>query len=113
MIRGQNMPKFLWEHAAAHAAYLQNRAYTTTIKEKTPYEVWYGKRPNIAHLREFRCPVWVLLQGQHVERKILPKSKRRLYVRHNDRSNSVKYYNAETRKILTSCKILFPQPFTN
>ena len=33
---------------------------------------------------------------------MLPKSKRRIYVGYNDGSNSVKYYNAETRKVLTS-----------
>ena len=107
MIRGQKMPEFLWEQAVAHAAYLRNRAYTTTIKEKTPYEVWYKRKPNVAHLREFGAPVWILLQGQHVERKILPKSKRQLYVGHDDGSKSVKYYNAETRKILTSRNFRF------
>src|ERR1700722_20679237 len=33
---------------------------------------------------------------------MLPKLKRRIYVGYDDRSNSVKYYNAETRKVLTS-----------
>jgi hypothetical protein len=28
MIRGQNLPEFLWEHAIEHAAYLRNCAYT-------------------------------------------------------------------------------------
>jgi hypothetical protein len=33
---------------------------------------------------------------------MLPKSKRCIYVGYDDGSNSVKYYNAETRKVLTS-----------
>src|ERR1700677_3360756 len=33
---------------------------------------------------------------------MLPKSKRHIYVGYNDGSNSVKYYNAKTRKVLTS-----------
>ena len=33
---------------------------------------------------------------------MLPKSQRRAYVGYDDGSKSVKYYNAETRKILTS-----------
>ena len=43
-----------------------------------------------------------MLQGQNKARKMLPKSKRRSYVGHDDGSKSVKYYNAETRKILYS-----------
>src|SRR5712691_5880073 len=57
---------------------------------------------SITHLWEFGTPVWVLLQGQNVMRKIQPKSKRRAYVGTNDTSDSVLYYNAETKKILTS-----------
>jgi hypothetical protein len=33
---------------------------------------------------------------------MLPKSKRRIYVGYDDGSKSVKYYNADTRKVLTS-----------
>ena len=38
---------------------------------------------------------------------ILPKLKWRLYVRHDNGSNSIKYYNTETRKVLTSCNYHF------
>jgi hypothetical protein len=59
--------------------------------------------------------VWVLLQGQHVQRKVLLKSEQRLYVGHDNGSGSIKYYSAETRKILTSRNYHFlnippPQP---
>ena len=76
MIKGQDIPEFLWECAIAHAAYLQNRSSTTFLKDSTPYKLWNGIKPNINHLREFSAPVWVLLQGQKIPRKILPKSKK-------------------------------------
>ena len=110
MITASGLPEFLWEPAVAHAAYVRNRSYTMAITDKTPYEGWYGSKPNVAHLREFGAPVWVLLQGQNVARKILPKSKRRAYVGYNDASKSVLYYNAETRKILTSRNYVFLTP---
>jgi Reverse transcriptase (RNA-dependent DNA polymerase) len=59
-------------------------------------------KPNISHLREFGAPVWILLQGQKEQRKMLPKSKRRVYVGFDDGARAVRYYNAETRKVLTS-----------
>ena len=102
MIRGQDLPEFLWENAVAHAAYLRNRVYTRALENATPYQVWFKKKPEVAHLREFGVPVWVLLQGQKEQRKILPKSKHRAYVRFEDGPKAIKYYNAETRKILTS-----------
>jgi len=78
MLTDSKLPEFLWEPAVAHAAYLRNMSYTSSprLGNRTPYQVWYGKRPDVSHLREFGAPVWVLLQGQNVQRKMLPKSQR-------------------------------------
>jgi hypothetical protein len=100
-IKGQKLPEFLWELAVAHAIYLRNHSYTSPLKWKTPYKIWFKRKPSISHLREFGAPVWVLLQGQHKERKMKPKSKQQAYVGYDDGSKSVQYYNAETCKILT------------
>ncbi len=102
MKRGQDIPEFLWEHVVAHVAYIWNCSYTRMLQNVTPYELWFQRKPNIAHLREFGEPVWVLLQGQAEQRKILPKSKRCAYVGFEDGSQAVKYYNPENRKVLTS-----------
>jgi hypothetical protein len=110
MIRGQTLPEFLWEYAISHTAYIRNRSYTRSIEGKTPYEAWHNEKPNVAHLREFSAPVWVLLQGQKEARKILSKSTHRAYVGFEDGPKAVKYYNAETRKVLTSCNFCFLSP---
>ena len=102
MINEHQLPQFLWEHAVAHAVYVRNRAFTKPLGNKTPYETWFKRRPNVSHLREFGAPVWILLQGQKEPPKMLPKSHRRAYVGYDDGSKSVLYYNAETRKILKS-----------
>ena len=109
MIRGQNMPEFLWETAVEHAAYVRNRAYTRTL-HKTPYELWFKKKPDVTNLREFGAPVWVLLQGQKEPRKILSKSTRRAYVGFEDGPKAIKYYNADSRKVLTSRNFRFLSP---
>src|ERR1700678_1222551 len=105
MIRG--LPEFLWEYAINHSTYLHNRAFTKRIKGQTPYEKWFNKKPNISHLCEFGAPVWVLLQGQKEPRKMETKSRRRIFVGYDDGSKSIKYYNAKTRKVLTSQNIRF------
>ena len=58
-----DLPMFLWEQAIAHTAYVQNQAYSSALRETTPYERWYGGKPDISHLRKFSAPVWILLQG--------------------------------------------------
>src|SRR6267142_651689 len=102
MLIAAQLPEFLWEHAITHVAYIRNHAYSHAIGDSTPYQRWYDRKPTISHLQEFSAPVWVLLQGQKVQCKMLPKSLRRTYVGYKDGSKSIKYYSAETRKVLTS-----------
>jgi hypothetical protein len=45
-----DLPVFLWEYAVAHAAYVQNQVYSSAIKVNTPYEHWYGQKPDVTHL---------------------------------------------------------------
>ena len=101
-INGQEIPENLWEYAISHTAYIRNCTYMKPMGILTPYQGWFDYKPNIAHLREFGAPIWILLQGQKELHKMLPKSKRRTYVGYNDGSKSIKYYDAETRKVLTS-----------
>lgn len=65
------------------------------------------KKPNIKGLREFGTPVWVLLQGQKITQKMMPKSERKIYVGYEDGPKAIKFYNAETRKILTTRNFRF------
>ena len=45
-----------WAEAVATAAYIRNCIPTAAIKEgQTPYERWYGKKPNVSHLKVFGC----------------------------------------------------------
>jgi len=69
-----DLPEHLWEPAITHAVYLRNRSFSSAINS-TPYQKRYNKIPNISHLREFGAPVWILLQGQHQDCKLQPKSK--------------------------------------
>jgi hypothetical protein len=64
MLKGQNLPEFLWNYAIAHAAYLRNRSFTKSLKDQTPYQIWNKTKPNVNHFREFGALVWVLLQSR-------------------------------------------------
>ena len=112
MLADTQLPEFLWESVVTHAVYLWNIAYTSSpkLRDQAPYQVWYGKKPNVSHLREFGTPVWVLLQGQNVQRKMLPKFQHRAYVSYNKGSKAVNYYNAGTKKVLTARNFCFLQP---
>ena len=112
MLALAQLPEFLWEQAVEHTVYVYNMAYSSSprLVKTTLYQVWYGQKLNIAHLQEFRAPVWILKQGQNITYKMLPKSEWKAYVGNDDRSKAIKYYNTATRNILTLCNFHFLTP---
>lgn len=55
MLSSMEIPKVLWGEAARHATYILNRVTTKALGDKTPYEVWSGRKPNLEHVRAFGC----------------------------------------------------------
>ena len=49
MLLDANMDKKYWGEAVNTVNYLQNRLPAKTIG-KTPYELWYSRRPDVKHL---------------------------------------------------------------
>ena len=58
MLLDAKLAKSYWAEAVNTAVYLKNRCPTKAVKGKTPYEAWYGKKPNIEHLRVFGCTAY-------------------------------------------------------
>jgi hypothetical protein len=65
LLQAGNLPQTFWGEAALTAAYLLNRLPTTANpNSKTPYEMVYGRPPDIRHLRTFGCRAYVHLKKQ-------------------------------------------------
>ena len=45
-----NMPKRLWAELVNTAAYI-NRTGVSAVEGKSPFELWFGKKPSIKHLK--------------------------------------------------------------
>ena len=83
--------------AVATAVYLCNRMITTALKSgETPYQRWYGKKPNLQHIRVFGCMVYTHVPDNKAQKlrfigytntatnyKVWDEKKRRCYIRHD------------------------------
>lgn len=56
LLTDAEMPKSLWGEAILTAVYLTNRSPTSAIEHKTPYELWYGEKPDLSKLKVFGSP---------------------------------------------------------
>lgn len=77
MLIESGLPQSLWCEALNTATYIRNRCPTEVLKNKTPYECWFGKKPTIAHLRTFGCHV-VALDKKPGKSKLQPKGKQKI-----------------------------------
>jgi Reverse transcriptase (RNA-dependent DNA polymerase)/Integrase core domain len=58
MLNEANLPEKLWGEAVYTANYLRNRSPAAN-KDCTPYELLFGKKPDISNLRPFGCEAYV------------------------------------------------------
>ena len=59
MLFQAKLPLEFWAEACSTAVYLHNRSPTTALKDETPFERLFGRRPDISRLRVFGCVRYV------------------------------------------------------
>jgi hypothetical protein len=55
MLKGTSMPARFWGEAVTTAVFVLNRSFTRSVEGRTPYEAWYGVKPDVKYLRVFGC----------------------------------------------------------
>src|SRR5882762_5781157 len=55
-------PPFLWDEFVSTASYLSTLTPSSSLHGCTPFKFWFGCRPNLSHLREIGCSVYVLYE---------------------------------------------------
>ncbi|KAF7493789.1 Copia protein [Sarcoptes scabiei] len=73
LLNEKNLPKILWPYAIAYASFLQNRIPSNAIQGKSPYEVFFNRKPNLQKIRVFGSLVSVM--ENHVPDKLTPRAR--------------------------------------
>ena len=58
MMSQTDLPLSFWGYALEMAAFTLNRVPTKSV-DKTPYEIWTGKRPELSFLKIWGCEAYV------------------------------------------------------
>ncbi|KAJ9561441.1 hypothetical protein OSB04_006601 [Centaurea solstitialis] len=95
MMCHSSLPISFWGHALETAAHILNRAPTKSV-EKTPYELWKGKKPNISFLKIWGCEVYV---KRPTSEKLKPKSDKCFFVGYPKTTVGYYFYNPEENKV--------------
>ena len=81
------------------ACYFFNRLPSSALEDKTPHELWTGKKPYLSHLRVFGCDAYVHVQKEK-RTKLGNKSEGCIFIGYKDGLNGYKLWNLETRKVV-------------
>ncbi|KAK8652409.1 hypothetical protein V6N13_061427 [Hibiscus sabdariffa] len=80
MMSHSDLPISFWGHALETAAFTLNRVPSKSV-QKTPHEMWTGKRPNMSFMKIWGCKAYVKHQ---MSTKLEPKSHKCTFVDHDE-----------------------------
>ncbi|GJR34404.1 putative ribonuclease H-like domain-containing protein [Tanacetum coccineum] len=60
MLTDSKLPTTFWTEAVITACYVQNRVLVIKPHNKTPYELFLGRKPTLGFMRPFGCPITIL-----------------------------------------------------
>ena len=79
MIYHAKVPLKSWAEAVNTAVYLRNRSPTGVLKDKTPFECWFGEKPDVSNLRVLGSICFVHTPD-NLREKLDPKSTKAIFV---------------------------------
>jgi hypothetical protein len=88
------------------ACYLVKKSPSSTMDDKTPHEVWTGKKPSLTHLKIFGYEAYVHVLKEN-KSKIKKKAKPCIFIGYKHGIKGYKIWNPKTKKVVYSQDFLF------
>ena len=106
MLYHAKLPLEFWAEACSTAVYLHNRSPTTALKDKTPFESLFRRRPDISQLKVFGCVSYVHIPDNQ-RRKLDAKAHKAIFVGYPPGVKGYKLYDLEKKKFVVSRDVQF------
>ena len=97
--------KKYWGEAVNTANYLQNRL-PTKATDKTPYELWFSRKPDVKNLHVFGCEAYAHIHKEQ-RRKLDDKAEKLIFTGYSEESKAFRLLNKQTNVIKISRDVIF------
>ncbi|KAH9792467.1 hypothetical protein KPL71_004134 [Citrus sinensis] len=113
MLNENALPKYFWAEAVNTACYVLNRVLIRPNLNKTPYELWKDRKPNIGYFKVFGCKCFVLNTKDNLG-KFDSKSDVGIFLGYSNSSKAYRVYNKRTLVVEESMHVTFDEsnPFS-
>ncbi|GJZ58785.1 putative ribonuclease H-like domain-containing protein [Tanacetum coccineum] len=112
MLADSKLPTTFWAETVNTACYVQNRVLVTKPHNKTPYELFLGRKPALGFMRPFGCPVTILNTIDHLG-KFDGKADEGFFVGYSINSKAFRVFNNRTRIVEENLHIQFSENTPN
>ncbi|GJU73167.1 ribonuclease H-like domain-containing protein [Tanacetum coccineum] len=112
MLADSKLPTTFWAEAVNTACYVQNRVLVTKPHNKTPYELFLGRKPALGFMRPFRCPVTILNTIDHLG-KFNGKADEGFFIGYSINSKAFRVFNSRTRIVEENLHVQFSKNTPN
>ncbi|GJR97501.1 putative ribonuclease H-like domain-containing protein, partial [Tanacetum coccineum] len=106
MLADLKLPTTFWAEAVNTACYVQNRMLVIKPHNKTPIELFLGRKPALRFMRPFGCPVTILNTIDHLG-KFDGKADEGFYIGYSTNSKAFRVFNNRTRIVKENLHVQF------
>ena len=104
----RKLGKQFWVRAMATAVYLRNRCPTSSNDGRLIYEVYFGNKPKLDHVRVFGCLGYVLKRSAE-RSKLDNKATKAKFIGYDDNSKAYLMMDTVTQKVLKARSVTFDE----
>lgn len=101
-----DLPQYLWAEAINCATHVLNRTGPSKVENKTPYELWFGKKANVDYLKIFGTDCFVHIPKEK-RQKLDRKAYKGHFVGYTENVLGYRVWIPELRDIVVSRDVLF------
>ncbi|GKE93783.1 putative ribonuclease H-like domain-containing protein [Tanacetum coccineum] len=112
MVADSKLPINFWAEAVNTACYVQNRVLVIKPHNKTPYELFLGRKPALSFMRPFGCHVTILNTLDRLG-KFDGKADEGFFVGYSTNSKAFRVFNSRTRIIEENLHVKFGEDTPN
>jgi hypothetical protein len=106
ILNEHNLPQYFWAEAVNTACYVINRTIIRNTLNKTPYELWNNRKPNIGYFKVFGCKCFVLNDRDNLG-KFDAKSDEGIFLGYSSNSKAYRVFNKRTMVVDESMHVVF------
>jgi hypothetical protein len=107
MLDEHTTPRRFWGDVISTACYISNRIFLRSILNLTPFELRFGRKPSVSHLRPFGCKCFILKRGNL--NKFESRSSDGILLGYIPHDRSYRVFNLETNTVVESCNVTFDE----